>query len=66
MDYGGTFLKHDCSTLGGNAGSCVVDLETNQVTGLHFAAERLEAGFAVVLSKLQNDPLMRKGKLELV
>src|SRR5690606_17712295 len=27
---------HDCSTLGGNSGSAVIDLETGEVLGLHF------------------------------
>jgi V8-like Glu-specific endopeptidase len=29
-------FKHDSSTLGGNSGSCVLDLETHRVLGLHF------------------------------
>ena len=29
-------MFHDCSTLGGVSGSCVVDLDSNQVIGLHF------------------------------
>jgi hypothetical protein len=33
---GKTYLFHDCSTLGGNSGSPVVDLETGVVYGLHF------------------------------
>ena len=30
-------LYHDCSTLAGNSGSCVIDIELNQVIGLHFS-----------------------------
>jgi endonuclease G len=33
---GKTYLLHDCSTLGGNSGSPVVDLESRAVYGLHF------------------------------
>ncbi len=33
---GKTYLFHDCSTLGGNSGSPVVDLESRAVYGLHF------------------------------
>ena len=29
-------IQHDCSTLGGNSGSPVVDLETAKVVGLHY------------------------------
>ena len=32
-------MFHDASTLGGNSGSCVVDLDSNQVIGLHFAGQ---------------------------
>lgn len=40
-------LTHDCSTLGGNSGSAVVDTETGSVLGLHFAGRYLEANYAV-------------------
>lgn len=40
-------LLHDCSTLGGNSGSVVLDLETGEALGLHFAGRFLEANFAV-------------------
>lgn len=40
-------LLHDCSTLGGNSGSVVLDLATGQAVGLHFAGRFLEANFAV-------------------
>ncbi|HLM68075.1 MAG TPA: serine protease, partial [Longimicrobium sp.] len=40
-------LRHDCTTLGGNSGSPVFDLETGEVVGLHFAGRFLEANFAV-------------------
>lgn len=54
-----SLLNHDCSTLGGNSGSCVVDLETNQVVGLHFAGRYLEANSAVALWTLTDDPLLK-------
>jgi V8-like Glu-specific endopeptidase len=62
----GALLEHDSSTLGGNSGSCVVDLETHQVIGLHFRGKYLESNTAVVLSKLINDPLVKKAKLPFV
>lgn len=32
-----TFLNHDCSTLGGASGACLVDLPTGKVLGIHVA-----------------------------
>ena len=40
-------LLHDCSTLGGNSGSVLVDLATGEAVGLHFAGRFLEANYAV-------------------
>ena len=45
-------LTHDCSTLGGNSGSCVVDLSTNSIVGLHFEGAYLKANSAVLLPSL--------------
>lgn len=59
-------LVHDCSTLGGNSGSCVVDLETHQVLGLHFGGRYLEGNRAVALWQLIGDPLIQKAKLNFV
>jgi hypothetical protein len=33
----GDLVLHDCSTLGGNSGSPIVDLQTRKVVGLHFS-----------------------------
>jgi len=38
---------HDCSTLGGNSGSVLLDLATGQAVGLHFAGRFLETNYAV-------------------
>jgi glutamyl endopeptidase len=43
-DSGVFEFEHDASTLKGNSGSCVIDLETNQVIGLHTRGSREEAG----------------------
>ena len=40
-------VLHDCSTLGGNSGSVVLDLATGEAVGLHFAGRFLEANYAV-------------------
>jgi V8-like Glu-specific endopeptidase len=54
---------HDCSTLGGNSGSPVLDLETHKVVGLHFGGKYLEKNHAVPLWTLQQDPLVRQAGL---
>jgi endonuclease G len=41
------YFTHDCSTLGGNSGSVVLDVETGTAVGLHFAGEYLLANYAV-------------------
>jgi hypothetical protein len=51
-------LGHDCSTLGGNSGSCVVDLATGRVAGLHFRGDWQEINHAVPLWRLAEDPLL--------
>ncbi len=56
----GTTFKHDCSTLGGNSGSCVVDLESHRVIGLHYSGRYMESNKAVALWKLSNDSLLKK------
>lgn len=53
-------LLHDCSTLGGNSGSCVVDLTTNRVVALHYAGLHRHANLAVALWQLTGDPLLRE------
>jgi Trypsin-like peptidase domain len=56
-------VQHDCSTLGGNSGSPVVDLETHEVIGLHFGGRYGVANYAVPLWMLSDDPLLKKGGL---
>lgn len=57
-------FTHDCSTLGGNSGSCVVDLKTGQVIGLHYGGSYRRANYAVALWKLKDDPLLRSAGVE--
>jgi endonuclease G len=40
-------LLHDCSTLGGNSGSVLVDLDTGSAAGLHFAGRFMDTNLAV-------------------
>ncbi|MBK7477371.1 MAG: DNA/RNA non-specific endonuclease [Haliscomenobacter sp.] len=41
------YFLHDASTLGGNSGSLVQDMESGCAIGIHFAGSLLEANFAV-------------------
>jgi Trypsin-like peptidase domain len=59
LDDGVRFV-HDCSTLGGSSGSCVIDLKTELVVGIHFQGSYLKANYAVWLWKL-NDFLTAQG-----
>ena len=53
-------LFHDASTLGGNSGSCVVDLDTGQAIGLHFGGQYMHYNVAVALWRLADDPLLAR------
>jgi endonuclease G, mitochondrial len=48
-------VTHDSSTLGGNSGSAVIDVESGHVVALHFAGRYLEANFAVPTHDLALD-----------
>jgi len=48
-------LTHDASTLGGNSGSAIVDVDTGKVLALHFAGEYLKANYAVPMYELARD-----------
>jgi Trypsin-like peptidase domain len=56
-------IFHDCSTLGGNSGSPVVDLETHRVLGLHFGGRFMQNNHAVPLWLLRDDPLVQQAGL---
>lgn len=40
-------VLHDCTTLGGNSGSVLLDLETGNALGLHFSGTFLTTNYAV-------------------
>ena len=42
-----TLLLHNCTTLGGNSGSAVVDLDSGEALGLHFSGSFLATNYAV-------------------
>jgi endonuclease G, mitochondrial len=48
-------MTHDSSTLGGNSGSAIIDVESGQVIALHFAGEYLKANYAVPMYELARD-----------
>lgn len=58
-------LGHDASTLAGNSGSAVIDLESGDVLGVHFKGLALEANFAVPAWELARDPRVRDLGVEL-
>jgi endonuclease G len=51
---GPAVFNHDCTTLGGNSGSCVVRLATGEVLGLHFAGVPEENNWAVSAAALRD------------
>ena len=46
---------HDCSTLGGNSGSAVIDLDTGEVLALHFGGLYHQKNYSVPSSELARD-----------
>jgi len=66
-------LEHDCSTLGGNSGSCVLSVSWHRVVGVHFAGLGVDpatavgrANVAVALARLGDHPaacILRNGRV---
>lgn len=56
-----SLLQHDCAMLGHSEGSCLIDLKTHQVLGLHLTNRYMETGVAIPLWVLRDDPLMQRG-----
>jgi endonuclease G len=48
------YLTHDASTLGGNSGSAVIDLNTQEVVGLHFGGSFRKTNYAVKASVIKS------------
>ena len=46
---------HDCSTLGGNSGSAVIDLDTGEVVALHFGGAYHQMNYGVPAAALAQD-----------
>ena len=54
-------MAHDASTLGGNSGSAVIDIDEGAVVALHFAGHYLLRNYAVPMFELARDPKVTKG-----
>jgi endonuclease G len=52
-------VVHDASTLGGNSGSCLVELASGQVLGLHFGGAYRDRNYAVPAAALGADRRVR-------
>ena len=48
-------MAHDTSTLGGASGSLVLDLESGEVIGLHYAGRYMKSNYAVPMGSLAED-----------
>lgn len=56
-------LLHNCTTLGGNSGSAVIDLDSGAAIGLHFSGSFLTTNYAVrsdIVKRLRDD--VRSGR----
>jgi hypothetical protein len=58
-------VEHDCSTLGGNSGSCVFDVATHRVLGVHVGGRQVndvtsrgDANVAVAFARIAQHPMM--------
>jgi endonuclease G len=49
-------LAHDASTLGGNSGSAIINVDDGQVAALHFAGRYLVENYGVPCYELARDP----------
>jgi endonuclease G len=57
------FFSHDATTLGGNSGSAVLDMQTGAAAGLHFMGDLGVANFAVKATALRDElARARKGR----
>lgn len=51
-------FSHDCSTMGGSSGSCMIDVKTGKVLALHFGGGGT-VNLAVPLWKVANKPFLK-------
>jgi endonuclease G len=48
----GFVMTHDCSTLGGNSGSVVIDIESGEAVGIHFGGRFQKTNYAVTAEEI--------------
>ncbi|TCS60278.1 endonuclease G [Primorskyibacter sedentarius] len=53
-EFSSTVFTHNCTTLGGNSGSVVIDVETGCAIGLHYAGSALSQNYAVRIGAVAN------------
>jgi len=61
-----TQVWHNCTTLGGNSGSAVIDLDSGEALGLHFSGAFLQTNYAVradVVSRTLEEVLSHRSYL---
>lgn len=58
-DHSSSVFTHNATTLGGNSGSVIIDVETGCAAGLHFAGSALTQNYAVKIGTVA-DVLRRK------
>lgn len=56
-------LIHDCSTLGGNSGSCVADLKSGSVIAIHRRGAALLSNHALPLWPLRAEPFITSTRM---
>jgi V8-like Glu-specific endopeptidase len=69
----GQTFEHDCSTLGGNSGSCIFSVWSHRVVGLHYAGATVvettgmgRANLAIGICRLGDHPaaaILREGRI---
>jgi hypothetical protein len=59
-------MQHDCTTLGGSSGSCLVRLATNKVVGLHFRGRQSSENEAVLMAALASEARLKSYGLHFV
>lgn len=62
-EKGSWYFYHDCTTLGGNSGSAVIENSTGNAVGLHFMGEVEKENFAVKAAEIIKQLRKIKGKV---
>lgn len=59
----GFLFTHDCSTLGGNSGSVLIDIESGRAIGIHFAGRFRDNNFGVEVEEIKR--LLKRLKIQI-